>query len=71
MENYLAELDKAFKAWGESDWLSRHTAVTEEDFKKEPHRNKLNVMLSRVGHKSFTWGRLPCSQNTLKLNLKF
>jgi hypothetical protein len=53
-----AELDKAFKSWNESDWMSRHTAVSEEDFKKEPHRNKLNVMLSRVGHKASHLGQI-------------
>lgn len=47
-----AELDKAFKTWSEAEWLMRHTAVSEEDFKREPHRNRLNVMLSRVSHKA-------------------
>jgi uncharacterized damage-inducible protein DinB len=54
----LAELDRAFKSWSENDWLSRHTAVSEEDFKKEPHRNRLNVMLSRVTHKASHLGQI-------------
>src|SRR5688572_32066455 len=33
----LEELNKAFKSMTERDWLARHTAVSEEDFKKEPH----------------------------------
>ena len=53
-----AELDKAFKSWSESDWMGRHTAVSEDDFKKEPHRNKLNVMLSRVEHKASHLGQV-------------
>jgi len=53
-----AELDKAFKSWGERDWLSKHTAVTDEDFKKEPQRNKLNVLLSRVSHKASHLGQV-------------
>ena len=53
-----AELDKAFKAWTENDWMSKHTAVSEEDFKKEPHRNKLNVMLGRVSHKASHLGQV-------------
>lgn len=53
-----AELDKAFKSWSEAEWLNRHTAVSEEDFKKEPHRNKLNVMLSRVSHKASHLGQV-------------
>ncbi len=52
------ELDKAFKAMSESDWHARHTAVSEEDFMKEPHRNKLNVMLSRVTHKASHLGQV-------------
>jgi len=54
----ISELDKAFKEMSESDWLARHMAVTEEDFKKEPHRNKLNVLLSRVTHKASHLGQI-------------
>jgi hypothetical protein len=54
----VAELDRAFKNWNESDWHSRHMAVSEEDFKKEPQRNKLNVMLSRVTHKASHLGQI-------------
>ena len=53
-----AELDNAFKSWSESDWLSKHAAVTEDDFKKEPQRNKLNVLLSRVAHKASHLGQI-------------
>jgi uncharacterized damage-inducible protein DinB len=53
-----AELDKAFKSWSENEWMSRHTAVSEEDFKNQPHRNKLNVMLSRVAHKASHLGQI-------------
>ena len=54
----LEELNRVFKSMSESDWLSRHTAVSEEDFKKEPHRNKLNVMLSRVSHRASHLGQV-------------
>lgn len=54
----VAELDRVFKGMSEKDWLARHMAVTEEDFKKEPHRNKLNVMLSRVTHKASHLGQI-------------
>jgi crotonobetainyl-CoA:carnitine CoA-transferase CaiB-like acyl-CoA transferase len=53
-----AELDKAFNSWNEKDWMSRHTAVSEEDFKKEPQRNRLNVMLGRVSHKASHMGQV-------------
>jgi uncharacterized damage-inducible protein DinB len=52
------ELDRAFNSWSESEWLGRHTAVNEADFAKEPHRNKLNVMLNRVSHKASHLGQI-------------
>jgi hypothetical protein len=59
----VAELDNAFKSMSESDWHGRHMAVTEEDFKKEPQRNKLNVMLSRVSHKASHLGQVAMQAN--------
>lgn len=32
------------------EWFTRHNAVSPEDFAKEPHRNKLNVMINRTCH---------------------
>lgn len=40
------------------EWFSRHTAITEEAFVKEPHRNKLNVVLNRTNHLSYHLGQL-------------
>jgi hypothetical protein len=40
------------------DWLGRHTAVSEEDFQKEKHRNKLNVLISRTNHAGYHLGQL-------------
>jgi uncharacterized damage-inducible protein DinB len=54
----VSELDRAFKRMSEKEWHARHMAVSEEDFKKEPHRNKLNVMLSRVTHKASHLGQM-------------
>ncbi len=54
----IEALDGAFKKMSEQDWLNRHMAVSEEDFLKEPHRNKLNVMLSRVTHKASHLGQI-------------
>ncbi|GAC1420212.1 MAG: hypothetical protein NVS1B13_08710 [Flavisolibacter sp.] len=34
------------------EWFIRHANVSEEDFNKEPHRNRLNVLLSRTNHLS-------------------
>jgi uncharacterized damage-inducible protein DinB len=54
----IAELDNAFKGINENDWLGRHMAVTEDEFQKEPQRNKLNVLLSRVTHKAYHLGQI-------------
>jgi hypothetical protein len=40
------------------EWFQRHTSVSAEDFAKEPHRNKLNVVLSRVSHVDYHLGQL-------------
>ena len=40
------------------EWTQKHTSVSEEDFKKEPHRNRLNVLISRTNHLSYHRGQL-------------
>lgn len=50
LEAVNARLSSAFQACTADEWLSRHTAVSAEDFAKEPHRNKLNVVISRTNH---------------------
>lgn len=40
------------------DWFERHTAVSEADFVKEPHRNKLNIILTRTTHLTYHTGQL-------------
>jgi hypothetical protein len=51
-------LTERLREWKPEEWLQRHTAVTAEDFAKEPHRNRLNVVLSRTGHVSYHAGQL-------------
>jgi len=51
-------LTAAFDAFTPSQWLERHTAVSEEDFAKEPLRNRLAVVQSRTNHVSFHGGQL-------------
>jgi hypothetical protein len=45
------------------EWFQRHTSISEEDFVKEPHRNKLNVVLSRVSHVDYHLGQLTFLKN--------
>ena len=47
----------------EEAWFQRHTAVSEEDFQKEPHRNKLNVLMGRTNHIAYHLGQLVFLKN--------
>lgn len=40
------------------EWFGKHTAVADEDFIKEPHRNKLNIILTRTTHLQYHIGQL-------------
>lgn len=40
------------------EWFTRHNSISEENFEKEPHRNRLNVLLSRTNHLSYHRGQL-------------
>ena len=42
----------------EEEWFNRHTRVSEADFDKEPHRNKLNIIINRTNHTSYHLGQL-------------
>lgn len=52
------KLTAALEALRPEQWLERHTAVSEEDFAKEPLRNRLAVLLSRTNHASFHIGQI-------------
>ncbi len=58
LETVNAKLAAHFAAASVDEWLDRHTAVSAEDFVKEPHRNKLNVVISRTGHMANHIGQL-------------
>jgi hypothetical protein len=40
-----------------AEWLERHALVSEEDFAKEPHRNRFAVLLARSGHLAYHFGQ--------------
>jgi hypothetical protein len=52
------ELSKQIRSAAPDDWFKRHMAVSDEDFSKEPHRNKLNVIINRTNHMSYHLGQL-------------
>ena len=40
------------------EWLQRHYAMSEEDYAKDPTRNRLAVLLSRTNHMSYHLGQI-------------
>jgi hypothetical protein len=52
-----SDLRKGIEAMTWSDWLERHTAVSEEDFAKDTSRNRFAVLLSRTNHLSYHLGQ--------------
>jgi hypothetical protein len=52
------KLSDHFNHFTPEEWFQKHTSVNEEDFKKEPHRNRLNVLMSRTNHLSYHRGQL-------------
>lgn len=51
LAGHFANMDAA-------SWLARHNRVSPEDFAKEPHRNKLNVLINRTNHQTGHAGQL-------------
>ena len=51
------ELWKGFEKMPWSDWLERHSAVSEEDFAKDGSRNRFAILLSRTNHLSYHLGQ--------------
>ena len=52
-----AELWKGFEKMPWSDWVQRHSAVSEEDFAKDASRNRFSILLSRTNHLSYHLGQ--------------
>lgn len=51
-------LSHKFEILSSQQWFEKHNSISDEDFVKEPHRNKLNVLLTRVSHLSYHVGQL-------------
>jgi hypothetical protein len=39
-----------FSRLSPAEWTQRHTAVSEEDFRGEPHRNRFTILVGRTAH---------------------
>jgi hypothetical protein len=47
-----------FASLSPDEWLLPHRAMSEEDYAKDPTRNRLAVLLSRTNHMSFHLGQV-------------
>lgn len=56
--NQCSVLKQKFDNLQPEQWFEKHTAVTAEDFAKEPHRNKLNIIITRTTHLQYHLGQL-------------
>ena len=52
------QLMRSLKGWTPEEWLQKHTAVPDEDFAQEPHRNRFSVVINRAGHVQYHLGQL-------------
>jgi hypothetical protein len=52
------KLNEHFAGFSLNNWMERHTAVSEEAFANEPHRNKLNILVSRTSHLAYHLGQI-------------
>jgi hypothetical protein len=50
-------LTQRFESMQPDEWFQKHTSVSAEDFSKEPHRNKLNILVTRGSHLSHHTGQ--------------
>lgn len=53
-----AKLTAYFTELPADEWFTRHNSISPEDFEKEPHRNKLNILINRTNHETYHLGQL-------------
>jgi len=53
-----ARLTAAMGALPPEEWLKKHGAVSDEDFAKDPLRNRLAVLQTRTTHAGFHAGQI-------------
>lgn len=51
-------LQEKFEKMSPEEWFEKHTAISEADFIKEPHRNKLNIIVTRTSHLQYHTGQI-------------
>jgi hypothetical protein len=51
------KLSAGFESFSPAQWLEKHGSVSEEDFAKDPSRNRFAILLSRTAHIAFHVGQ--------------
>jgi hypothetical protein len=57
-KNVNEKLATHFNSLQPGEWFQKHSSVSAEDFIKEPHRNRLNVVIGRTNHLAYHLGQL-------------
>ena len=52
-----SKLSAGFASFSPAQWLEKHSSVSEEDFAKDPSRNRFAILLSRTSHIAFHVGQ--------------
>ena len=52
------KLSNLFGSLDGDDWFEKHNAVNEEDFAKDPTRNRLNMVMNRTAHVAYHIGQI-------------
>lgn len=56
--NLNRQLSAYFAAMTPEDWFSKHTKMSDEDFRNQPSRNKMSVLLNRTNHLAHHIGQI-------------
>jgi len=56
-EEVNGRLLAAFEKLSAAEWLQKHASVSDEDFAKDPSRNRFAILLSRTNHLAFHLGQ--------------
>jgi DinB superfamily len=61
LKNYWDEintrLSTEFAKLSPAEWTQKHASVSEEDFVREPHRNRFAILLGRTSHLAYHLGQ--------------
>jgi uncharacterized damage-inducible protein DinB len=53
-----SKLTSAFELLTAEQWLEKNSAVSPDEFAKDPARNRLAILLSRTNHVAFHTGQI-------------